>query len=123
MLTGTVQLTASLLTAHATVLRAVAGATTDEAERIMAVSKETYCPVDTGILKSSGIVLPAVVAPSGVEVTLGYGGNATEYARVVHEDLSAHHTVGQAKYLETPFNQATPGAAGRIAAGAQARLG
>ena len=123
MLTGSVNFAANLTAAHGTVLRAVAGSATDEAERIMAVSKETYCPVDTGVLRTSGIVLPPVYTAEGVDVLLGYGGDAKDYAYTVHEDLDAHHTVGQAKYLEVPFILASPGAAMRIAAGAQARLG
>lgn len=50
---------------------------------------------------------------SGWDATIGYGGNgdpinpktgkpASSYAVVVHEDLSAHHVMGKAKFLEDP---------------------
>ena len=123
LLTGVATVQAGLLTAHAAILRAVAGAVTDEAEAIMADSKEHYCPVDTGVLRTSGIVLPAVIAATGVEVEMGYGGNASSYALEVHENLSANHPVGMAKYLEIPFLAAgSNGITGRIAANVKARI-
>jgi len=75
-----------------------------EGERIMAVSKRDYVPVDTGILKGSGHVqLPK----PGPVVYLGYGGPASAYALVQHE---AHykHSIGQRKYLERPMLLAIP---------------
>jgi hypothetical protein len=50
---------------------------------------------------------------TGWTATIGYGGNgdpvnpktgrkASEYALVVHEDLTALHIIGKAKYLEDP---------------------
>lgn len=37
------------------------------------------------------------------------------YAVFVHENLEAHHEVGQAKYLEQPYNERKPGMQSRIA--------
>lgn len=71
-------------------------------QQIMTDSKSRYVPVDTGVLRASGYVEPPVVSGSLISVTLGYGGAAQAYATVQHEDLSFHHTVGQAKYLEIP---------------------
>lgn len=40
--------------------------------------------------------------PDRVQLTVGY---AAPYAIYVHEDLYAHHKVGQAKFLEQPVRQ------------------
>jgi hypothetical protein len=61
-------------------------------------------PVDTGALRSSGHVQLPTVVDGHVEVKMGFGGPAVSYATYVHEDLQAHHPVGQAKFLEIPFN-------------------
>ena len=73
--------------------------------RVMAVAKERT-PVDYGTLKASGLVEPPVIAPGNISVTLGFGGGAAHYAIYVHEDLDAHHEVGQAKFLESAMNEA-----------------
>lgn len=91
-----------------------------EGELIMGESKPLV-PVDTGALRSTGHVQPPRREGRGVTVTMGYGGPAgTEgvtaegrgryvgYAWKVHEDLAAHHTTGQAKYLEVPALRAAP---------------
>lgn len=122
LLTGITTVEDGLLKGHAAILKAVAGAVMGEAEAIMAHSKEHYCPVDTGVLRASGIVLPPEIRGSHVDVKLGYGGNASSYALEVHERLGVHHPVGQAKYLEVPFLHAATGMIGRVAAGAQSRL-
>jgi len=46
-------------------------------------------------------------------VLVGY---TQSYAIYVHENLEAHHPVGQAKYLEQPFRMRASGVAGRVAA-------
>jgi hypothetical protein len=92
-------------------------------------------PVDTGTLRASGYVgEPAYERDSHVSVEIGFGGpaakinpvtgqSADSYAIFVHENLEAHHTVGQAKFLEIPLNAALDGMSGRIAAGMKADLG
>lgn len=98
-----------------------------EGERIMARSKDEFVPVDLGALKSTGHVsFPKDVA-GVVEVTLGYGGPAgpgvqtrdgkdwVGYAVIVHEDLTARHPVGGAKYLERPVLEAMSGMESRLA--------
>jgi hypothetical protein len=87
-----------------------------EAEGIMAQSKELV-PVDTGALRSTGIVSPPVIEGDLVSVELGYGGPAAPYAVIVHENLEAHHPHGMAKYLEVPFDAAKRGMLDRVAAG------
>jgi len=86
-----------------------------EAEGIMTLSKEAFVPVDQGPLRASGQVDGPVVNAGVVDVTLGYGNSAVEYAKVVHEDLAAFHPGGgQAKYLEIPFKMEQPGVKGRL---------
>jgi len=80
-----------------------------EAEKIMTVSKANYVPVDMGALRASGFVEPPELTAGGGSVTLGYGGPSAPYALYVHEDLTKHHPVGQAKYLEVPVRAAVQG--------------
>lgn len=97
-----------------------------EAQRILAES-QPLVPVETGALRSSGYVAPPERNGDAITVELGYGGvaamvnpktgeTAAHYALYVHENLEAHHPVGQALYLQTPFDAARPAMAGRIAA-------
>lgn len=84
---------------------------------------KALCPVDTGTLRDSGFTLTssldsmgpkasptpevrALVRTTQSEVTavVGFGGPSAPYALVQHERTDFHHTVGQAKYLETPVN-------------------
>jgi hypothetical protein len=59
-------------------------------------------PVDTGTLKGSGMVHRPEVSGSQVTAKVSYGGAASQYAAVVHEDMTANHPHGgQAKYLAT----------------------
>lgn len=91
-------------------------------------------PVLTGALRSSGhVVGPSVggrdskgrFAANTLLVTISFGGPAGSdgpggvfvgYAIYVHEDLTAHHAVGNAKFLEIPLKAAKPGMVERIAA-------
>jgi hypothetical protein len=97
-------------------VRAAAGALFREGERIMTRSKRDFVPVLTGALRASGRVEPPQIAGTEITVILGYGGASAPYALVVHEDLQAHHTVGSAKYLEIPRNEAVAGMDARLAA-------
>lgn len=76
-------------------------------EEVMEESKRE-CPVDTGTLRSSGFVQPPDVERGEMSVLLGYGGAAAEYAVFVHEDLTARHPVGKAKFLEDPIRREVP---------------
>lgn len=76
-------------------------------EEVMEESKRE-CPVDTGTLRSSGFVHSPDVERGEMSVALGYGGAAAEYAIFVHEDLTAHHPVGKAKFLEDPIRREVP---------------
>lgn len=66
---------------------------------ILAVSQRLV-PVDTGALRASGHVVLESITDRSVSVAVVYGGAAAPYALIVHENLQAHHPVGQAKYLE-----------------------
>lgn len=92
---------------------AMAKALTNEAERIMGEAKD-LCPVDTGTLKASGHVQEPELIGERVSVTMGFGGAASDYAIIVHEDLSAYHPVGQAKFLEQPLMEAAGSMESRI---------
>ena len=69
------------------------------AEVILGESQQLV-PVDTGLLKDSGLVSPD---KKNQIVTIAYN---TPYARKQHEDMTLNHPKGgQAKYLERPFNE------------------
>lgn len=102
-------------------------------ETITAAKRIT--PVDEGVLRSSGHVRLPVREGSTIVVECGFGGPAgtgnqgetqdedVGYAVFVHEDLTAHHTVGQAKYLEVPVNARRATLPERIAERVDAKLG
>jgi len=84
------------------------------AEDIMRESV-SQVPVVTGALANS-----AFIEQDKQGVRFGYGGNnvqvnpntgrvTSEYMVVVHEDLTAHHITGKAKFLEDPINDALIG--------------
>lgn len=113
-------------------LLAVEGALFEVSEDIVGDAKELV-PVDLGVLKNSGFAMTNSLQDLGIETDLsaealqmarntateiravvGFGGQAVRYAEVQHEALDFHHTVGQAKYLEQPFNNHVPTIARRI---------
>lgn len=90
-------------------------------------------PVDTGSLRASSYVTEPERNGDHVTVEFGYGGVATKinpktgeptgaYAVYVHENLEAHHKVGQAKYLQTPAEEAFRDMPEKIAAGMNQRM-
>jgi hypothetical protein len=96
-----------------------AGATVgikEEAEATMTTSKESFVPVDDGILRGSGYVEDPQIDGDTVSVKIGFGGPAAAYAAVQHENLAFHHDVGEAKYLERPLMERVHGMAERLAA-------
>lgn len=80
-------------------------------------------PVDTGTLKDSGFVERPTREGHMVRLNLGFGGAAEAYAIYVHEDLEAHHTVGEAKFVESVLNESAPFLAVRVAASLYRELG
>lgn len=57
-------------------------------------------PVDTGALRGSGHVDAPQMSADSATVQLGFGGPSAPYAVYVHENLSARHPSGKAKFLE-----------------------
>lgn len=72
--------------------------TTEAGGQILEIAQQN-CPVKTGRLRNSGYVHVL-----GYEVEIGF---SADYAATVHEDTSAGHDTGEAKFLETPFKTAT----------------
>ena len=64
-------------------------------EKIMAIATQMV-PVDTGQLRRSGYVAPEDIIHEGV-VEVGFG---TDYAVYVHENVSAAHVTGEARFLQ-----------------------
>lgn len=106
--------------------RGVASGLFMEAEETITAAKR-LTPVDEGNLRASGHVQLPEISPGKVSVEMGFGGPAGSgnrgesnpeevgYAVRVHEDLTARHPVGQAKYLEAPLNERRSGMPRRIA--------
>jgi hypothetical protein len=69
-------------------------------------------PVKTGALQASGVALPAETDGTKITATIGFN---TNYAAAVHENLTAHHDVGQAKYLEAAMRRNAPKLAVEVA--------
>lgn len=61
---------------------------------------QALCPVENGVLKNS-----CVIEEYDDHVIVGYGGAASAYAAIQHENMAYHHDVGQAKYLEQPATE------------------
>jgi hypothetical protein len=73
-------------------------------------------PVDEGDLKGSGMVHPPERRGTTVSVLLSYGGPATPYAMLQHEDMELNHpNGGKAKFLEDPVVARAAGLDIRIA--------
>lgn len=65
------------------------------------VSKDDYCPIDTGLLRGTGESRVFKDTPTEFYVRLSY---STPYAPYVHEIPKYYHPIGQWKFLSTPFN-------------------
>jgi hypothetical protein len=62
-------------------------------------------PVATGALQASGTTSPAEVKSESITKQIGFN---TDYAAAVHENMDAHHDVGQAQYLTTALRENAP---------------
>jgi hypothetical protein len=67
---------------------------------ILKGKSQALCPVESGTLRDS-----CVIDEKDGYITVGYGGAASSYAAIQHENMSYHHDVGQAKYLEVPATE------------------
>lgn len=79
-------------------------------------NSQNQVPRDTDTLASSGFYEVTGDYKTGWTGTIGYGGpvnpvnpktgqRASEYMVAVHEDLTAHHPIGKAKFLEDPVRE------------------
>jgi ribosomal 50S subunit-recycling heat shock protein len=66
-------------------------------------------PVKSGALKATGRI-SVRVGEKQVTARIIYGDGDVRYAANVHEDLSAQHKNGQAKYVESVINETDFGA-------------
>jgi hypothetical protein len=62
-------------------------------------------PIDKGILRASETELPTESTATGFTKVIGFN---TSYAAAVHENLTAHHPQGEAKYLENAMRHNAP---------------
>lgn len=112
---GVSQMQAALRAVIEALPKRAAAALRAEAEIEMAESKKRV-PVATGILRGSGFVDTPVITGRKISVELGYGGAASDYAVIVHEDMDANHpNGGEAKFLESVLKESAPSLADRIA--------
>lgn len=88
------------------VRRGAARALKQQGETIMTTSKRRFVPVDQGPLRASGFVDAVVIAGNRISVQLGFGGAASAYALIQHENMEFQHTRGGPKFLERPVNNA-----------------
>lgn len=101
-ISGVPELLARLAVAPEVAVQAMASALYSEAQSILSDS-QPLVPVETGTLRSSGAVELPAIAGTEIEVVIGYGGAAQDYAIVQHEHVEfAHPNGGQAKFLEQP---------------------
>ena len=130
-ITGLAEMIAGMKARHSKVIDATKGSLRVEAEQTITAAKR-LTPVDEGVLRSSGHAQDPVDIPHGVEIEMGFGGPAGSnpdqegdvgYAVYVHEDLTARHTTGQAKYLEVPVNQRKLNMTRRLISRIKRRLG
>ena len=72
-------------------------------------------PVLTGALRASHETSDFKFVGDTIEVSIKDGGASAPYAVPVHENLSAFHKVGQAKFLESTVRESAPHMADRVA--------
>lgn len=102
---------------QAVFMRGVGEALYEEGNRIMNESKRRV-PLEDGPLRASGTVERPIISGTHFSITLGYGGAASAYALIQHENMSFRHpgrgskrggqTGRGPKYLEIPVQQAGP---------------
>lgn len=84
-----------------------------EAE-IEATECKRACPVEFGALRASIHAEGPTRDGRDMRASIVAGGPAAPYALIVHEDLEALHTNGEAKYIERPLRASAPSMAARI---------
>jgi hypothetical protein len=105
-------------------MRGVGAAVFAEANTIMNQSMRQV-PLEDGILRGSATVEKPEISGQTFSIAMGYGGNASAYALIQHENLGFHHpgmhskrkgqTGRKAKYLEDPVKDAAPNLEAKLA--------
>jgi len=72
-------------------------------------------PVDTGTLRGTIRQVGPFINGRMIYTMIAAGGPSAPYALYVHENLEAHHPVGQAKYIESVILESRPYLAARVA--------
>jgi hypothetical protein len=91
------------------------GAALRQETEVEATECKKRCPVRFGTLR--GTIHASGPEQQGMMIycEISAGGPAAPYALIVHEDLSAHHDVGQAKYIESVVFESAPYIMARVA--------
>jgi hypothetical protein len=95
---------AAQLRRHLEAARKAAERALYEGGSIIMTEAKKRAPLDVGTLRNSGYVTLPKREGDEVFVEVGFGGAAKAYAVKQHEELSYHHEVGEAKYLENAIN-------------------
>lgn len=103
-------------------LKAFGIALTDEANAAF-VQSQREVPVKTGVLRSSGQVIPPSIVGKNVYVDVVYGGAAKAYARKQHDTPWFNHPRGgKAFYLKDPVEARMHGYERRVAQKVEAMI-
>ncbi len=89
-------------------IREIAAEVEPVGDRIVERAK-TECPVLSGDLQGTIAREPTEIRGDTIIIPLKAGGGFLEkgyYGHIVHDDLTAHHEQGKAKFLEDPANAA-----------------
>lgn len=76
-----------------------------ESSRLILEASRAFVPIDTGHLIQSGFYGSTQGTDKAPTILVGY---AAPYAVHVHERTEIPHRIGQAKYLEEPYNRLRP---------------
>lgn len=82
---------------------------------IEATEAKRRTPVDTGTLRGTVQAIGPDISGSSISAGIVAGGPSAPYAVYVHENLEAHHPVGQAKFIESVIDEVRPHLLLRIA--------
>jgi hypothetical protein len=89
-------------------------------ERIEMKEMKKRTPRETGELEESGFEGEPVVTGTEIRAVMGF---TAPHATVVHEDLEAFHSKGQAKYMSSVIDESGPHMLERVAEDMKKDLG
>jgi hypothetical protein len=92
-----------------------AGAALRKETEIEATEARKRTPVDTGNLRGTVHAEGPERKGRTISCDVVAGSSSEDYAFIVHEDMDAHHRVGQAKYIESTINESAPHMLERVA--------